>query len=456
MRLNSIKIYLILNKNGVLKLPLAALTTLIQISDSYLRYLAYRNKNSPQENRRYLLRIFIWGMCAAYIYKFIFEEYGVNALTYKAIIQIGWLPYFLILAATFRRKMFQHVFIFGMSMIWVISQNNFAAIIDVIFFKGVPDEEIFLIHSVICLLLFVILLPLERHFFIGLTASEILFKHRLQGYYLAILPLLLGAGHFFLWADTQVYHSWNERFSRLYVILGFFCIYRYVLVGTQNLSEYQRSLNEKKLLEAQRKSLEHHNQLIKNNQVQIENIQENLNKDYENLINLLKKSKVKEVLKYLKRQEFILNSTKIIRFCRAPLINAAISIYMHQAKLYKIPFNAKIKMPPNFSTAESDFAILLSNLLENAINASKKQPENERSISLLIKYNLNQCILEVCNIFTEPIRLNSKGFPVTNNKGHGVGMLSIASFAKKYKAKVAFEQVNDKVRVVMYWEENSK
>lgn len=439
-----------------MKLLVAFSTTLIQISDSYLRYLAYKNKNSPIENKKFWGLNFIWAMFAIAIYNFIFEKYGVNAVTYKGILQIGWLPYFFILVLTFRRQMVHHVFILGMSALWVISQNNIAAMLDTIFFDNIPNAELFLIHSKFYLALFVVLLPMERKFFIGLTTAESLFENRLFGYYIALLPVLLSLGHFVLLADAQTFHSWGERFSRLYLTLGFFCIYRYVLIGTKNFYEFQKALREKKLLASQLKSLEHHNQLIKNNQIQIENIQENLQKDYEHIINLLKKSKVKEVLKYLKRQENLLESTKIIRFCRAPLINAAISIYMQQAKLFNIRFEAKIKMPPNFSTDESDFAILLSNLLENAIIASKKQPPNERAISLLIKYNLNQCILEVCNLFNEQLRLNTSGFPVTENKGHGIGMLSIATFAKRYKAQFAFEQLNGKVRVVMYWEENLK
>lgn len=433
----------------------AILITLMQLADSYLRYLSFKNKNSPEENKQLWFRIFLWAICAVTIYEEIFDKFGAGTVPFKAAILIGWLPYFLILVVTIRRQIFQHIFIFGMSAIWVISQNNFAAIIDVLFFLDEPEEELLLIHSALCLALFVILLPAAKYFFEGLGTTDILFENPAQGKYFAALPLLLSAVHFFLWADEQLVHTWQERFSRLYLVLGFFCIYQYILSSTKTSKEYLQALREEKLLQAQLKSLEHNNNLIKENQEQIEQLQNNLHEDYEYLISLLKKSNVKAAQKFLKQQENLLNTTRIIRFCQSPLINAAISIYLQQAKRFGIKFEHKITMPPEISTDEGEFAILLSNILENAIIASQKQPKNERQISILIKYVANKCILEISNLYNEPLQLNSSGFPVTSSKdaGHGIGMLSVRTFAKKYKAQVAFQQQGNKVRFVMYWEE---
>ncbi|MBQ7704545.1 MAG: GHKL domain-containing protein [Selenomonadaceae bacterium] len=436
---------------------------LIQLADFYIRYLPLKSRTSPEEKRRLWLRLFIWAIFTIAIYEEIFLTFGVKALIYKAIMGFGWLPFFVITVLTVRRQLSYQFFILGMSGLWTLSQHNLAEMIDAIFFSNATAENIFLIHSALYLGFFVVLLPIIKYFFEGMTDAETIFQDRLQGKYLALLPALLGIGHFLLWQDEYLWHSWSERISRLYLIFGFFCIYQYILIGTKNFNEAQKVLREQQLLEEQLEYLEQHNQLIAENQEQMQTLKKNLREDYEQLISLLKKSDKQGVLNFLKQREDFLESTKIIRFCRAPLINAAISIYMQQSKKFGIKFEHKIKMPAEISTDESDFAILLSNLLENAFIASKKQPPNERKISILIKYNARQCILEVSNLYNEPLRLSQNGFPISTKKKmgggaavHGIGMLSVSTFAKKYNAQVAFEQLNGKVRFVMYWEEAAK
>ncbi len=436
-------------------MQLPFLIVLIHLADSYIRYLPLKNKILQEENRRLWLRLFIWAIFILVFYKEIFSTFGVTAFNYKTILGLGWLPFFLITILTIRRQLSYQFFILGMTGLWTLSLHNLAAITDALFFANETLNNLALIHGGLYLTFFVLLLPVEKYFFEKMAYAETIFQNRRQGKYLALLPALLGIGHFLLWHDENLWHTWDERFSRLYLILGFFYIYQYVLIGTKNFNENQKVLREQELLEEQLKSLEQHNQFIAENQEQMDALKQNLREDYEQLISVLKKSDKQGVLNFLKQREDFLESTKIIRFCRSPLINAAISIYMQQAKKFGIKFEYKIKMPAEILTDESDFAILLSNLLENAVTASKKQPTNERKISILIKYNERQCLLEISNLYNEPLRLNQNGFPLTTQKksGHGIGMLSIGTFAKKYKAQVAFEQREGKVKFVMYWEE---
>lgn len=236
-------------------------------------------------------------------------------------------------------------------------------------------------------------------------------------------------------------------------MFAFLFIYRHVLTVAGNFSENQKTLHEKIFLEAQLNSLEEYNNYIKENQRRIDALRENLHLGYMNLIAKLQKSDVKGALNFLDSQENLLESTKIIRFCRASLINAAISIYLQQAKKFGIDFKYKIEMPKKFRTDESDFAILISNLLENAIIASKKQPPDARAVSIIIKFNRRQCILEVANKFSAPLKLNKDGFPVTSAEGHGIGMQSVKIFAQKYNAQESFLQKDGVVKFLMYWED---
>lgn len=428
-----------------------------QIADSYLRYLPFSQQVYEIEIRRLKFRLIIWSVCAALIYAFIFKTFGFSATSYKAVMMLGWIPYAVIFFLEIRQNTLQYIFVLGMSALWIMLQHNCVAIIDAIFFINSTPENVFLFHSAGYIVVSLIFLPFMRKFLTIQTGEMInfapFFEERPQGRYIAFLPVVIGAGQIFLWADNEVFHSWAERLSRFYLIVVFIFIYKHVLAVAKNFYEQQKTLREKNFFELQVKSLANYNSFIQENQRQINELRSNLHFGYAKLITLLEKSDVQSALDFLNRQETFFESTKIIRFCRAPLINTAISIYMQQANKLGIDFKYKIKLPSKFRTDESDFAILISNLLENAVIASQKQLQNERAISIIINHDGNRCVLDISNKYSAPLKFNKLGFPVTSVEGHGLGMQSVKNFATKYNAQTDFSQSNGEVKFLIYWED---
>ena len=141
-------------------------------------------------------------------------------------------------------------------------------------------------------------------------------------------------------------------------------------------------------------------------------------------------------------------------FCDAPLVNAAISIHFRRAEEIGIKIRHKIDLPAQFATDESDLAVLLSNLLENAINASKRQPFDARELSLIIRHDGSQYVLEISNRYDFPIKIGDNGLPYTAAIGHGFGMASLELFAKKYDAFINFEHEKNFARLSLYWRDD--
>ena len=104
-------------------------------------------------------------------------------------------------------------------------------------------------------------------------------------------------------------------------------------------------------------------------------------------------------------------------------------------------------------TDENDLAILLSNLLENAIKAAKSQVSDENLLKVKIQHSGNQCVLEISNFCNESIQFDKDGLPLTSAEGHGIGMLSLRAFVKKYDAYVDFSQFDNRVNLMMYWKD---
>ena len=155
---------------------------------------------------------------------------------------------------------------------------------------------------------------------------------------------------------------------------------------------------------------------------------------------------------FIERQTHILDSTRVKIFCLAPLVNVVLSIYLQHAKEIGIKVSHKVDLPPKFATDESDLAVLLSNLLENAINACKQQKNpSEREISVIMRHNGRQYLLDISNRYDYPLNFDENGLPYTKKIGHGIGMASLKTFAEKYDAFIDFSQENGFVRLTMYW-----
>jgi len=141
------------------------LIVLGQIADSYLRYLPLKISVSEIELKNLRTRLLIWGICAVAIYEVIFNFCGISAATFKAVLMLGWIPFFIIAAVTMPRSFVQYLFIFGMSALWVMLQHNWISIMDVTFFLDAPLENLFLFHSAAYVAISIIFLPLVRKFF---------------------------------------------------------------------------------------------------------------------------------------------------------------------------------------------------------------------------------------------------------------------------------------------------
>ena len=431
---------------------ISILLVIVQISDSYLRYLAFSRKAIKSEIRQLWLKISIYSIFCFFAYFAIFSHFGVIPIAYKLVLMIGWIPFFAISVKYVKISLLQHFFIFGMAAIWNLMNHSVTSIIDVIFFESESQISIYTYHALIYLTIFVILLPIERKCFVNLLPRENFFDEQPYGKYIVLFPFVITFGILILWTDNHLFHSWQERISRMYLPFAFFLFYRYVLSANKEIYEKQKTVRYNQRLKEQLSTLKEYNELIQRNQQQITILRHDMRHDYRLIYAMLQDGNIEKVLEHIKIKENVLNLTIVQNFCYAPIVNAAILIYLQRAKDFDIKVEHKINLPEKLNIDENDFAIFISNLLENAINASLKQSREKRKISITIEHIENQCALEITNLFDGEV-IFENGLPKTSEDGHGIGMLSLKNFVEKYNAQMDFSQENGEVRVIIYWED---
>ena len=426
---------------------LAVLVVMIQLCDSYLHYLSFRDAMTSTEQKNLSLRFLIWSVVCTAIYDFLFREFGMTASVYKGILMVGWIPWLAIMILTVRREISQHIFVFGMMKIWSLMQHNWSAIICVLI--GLEAPDFFFAHSVVYLLLFAICLPIERRCFVKLLPPKKFFDD--YGKHVAFLPFMMIFSVVILWAQEPLIHSWAERFSRFYLPFVFFFFYRHVLITTEQLYERRLTNQTLRLMKNQLGALSEYNRLMQEGREKVAVMRHDLRHSYRLIHAMLQAQDFDAAKEYIATQEKLLGKTFVKNFCSPPLINAALSIYIRRAENLGIKVRHRINLPSKLNIDESDFALLISNLLENAINASTRQPINRREISVTIQNVGEQCVLEISNLCDETIALDEKNMPHTSREGHGLGMVSVKIFADKYDAYTDFQQLNGVFKATMYW-----
>ena len=150
--------------------------------------------------------------------------------------------------------------------------------------------------------------------------------------------------------------------------------------------------------------------------------------------------KALEMLKKLNTELFPIGPAK---FCKNQIVNSAISIYAHKAISSQTKLEYEISLPKDLPFNENDIAILFANVLDNAVNASLSQKEENRAIKIKSRYEQNQLVIYIENYFAGIVLFDKNGIPISKKEGHGFGMKSILSIVKKYNGTAVFTHEND-------------
>ena len=281
---------------------LPILIALGQLVDAYIRWLAFSKLELPQLKLKIFAYSAIWSVTSIFLYKILFDSFGINGATYKAILMLGWLPYFLICLKNFP-SLPQNIFVLGMATIYSLVQHTISTTISLKLWEGKIAYELLLTEAAGYLLLFVIFLPICGRYFINLLPSREFFDLKPIGIYIAILPLIISSSHIIRIADGALFHSDLERLSRIYLPLVFFFFYRYILNAAKNFYDLQKLERNKQLLEDRLMTLKEYNALAEENQKKISVIRHDLRHNYNLIYTLLESGDIEAAREHIRKQK---------------------------------------------------------------------------------------------------------------------------------------------------------
>lgn len=117
-----------------------------------------------------------------------------------------------------------------------------------------------------------------------------------------------------------------------------------------------------------------------------------------------------------------------------------------------IQMSCRLELPPELFVEGTDLCVILENLLDNALEAVRELPEDERSVSLSVRLVKGVLFIIVENPYRGDILLDSHGNIQSSKTGdHGIGLLSVERTAGKYagEAFISYKDGTFRVSVML-------
>ena len=166
------------------------------------------------------------------------------------------------------------------------------------------------------------------------------------------------------------------------------------------------------------------------------------------LLGLLEQRRTEEAIAFLSHQSGT-EPAKVKSYCENTAVNAAVCYYAGLAEDNGITTEISLDIPNSLPVDSLELAMVLSNLLENAIHACEAlEKDSERTIRFTCRH-VGRLALEISNLCGDSTVLDKNGLPVAKESGHGTGTKSVLTFAEEHGAEVLYQIADGIFRVRM-------
>ena len=352
------------------------------------------------------------------INSYIAVHMGIEVLTGVILFTIG-LPYFALILIITRDKISQTVFSFWLWInIYEIIANSTAFIND---------------HTArnYWFLTAIRLVFLTGYFFLYKRCLQA--KHRsvmeklnVNWWIFSFIPLsftvlITMVNHFFTGADSGRKYSFLFVIHALMLLVYVLIFYTFKTVH-DSMAASQTAEKLKDQIELQKKQYEFLGQKEETERI----FRHDARHRDAMLLGCIERGDISGAKDLLCRELSEIENEKNVPMCENPLVNALLAETLARAGKKGIKFTVDATVPRDLSCDEAEFTVMLSNILENSLDAAKT------FIKVSIKNLNSQISVNVKNDYSGEIKKDSSGaYLSTKESGSGLGLKSVAAIVKK-------------------------
>lgn len=227
--------------------------------------------------------------------------------------------------------------------------------------------------------------------------------------------------------------KYNNIFFAVYIFYVLFALIIYLNIYYSSKS-YSDKIYERVILDYSKSYIQMMDISEKSYQ-QIRKINHDIKNQFAMLNLLLENQQYDELKKYLSKYQSEYSKAKSLIQCGNQVINNILNIEISKCITNNIKLLQEIIVPSNLNINPIDLCSLLSNIIDNSIDAVSNLTENKKIITLEIKYINDYLIITATNPtdreFTKR-ELSSIQTTKGDKENHGYGLKIIQAICKKY------------------------
>ena len=422
-----------------------------QIPGIIMRYLPFHKDLNISRRYLFFATYLIFFVLEVIILYLLINKYNVSIFTFKRV--VTWLPFMFILinCVIINSKFFYHMFITCMQLIYTLSLYTIITFIQSYFLPSKTVYYEFFLQSILYLLLFAITIcPIIK---LLKNTFKVYMKDDMSHYLniLWIIPFCLFFSDIILTINNKWVIDINHIVSRLLSIIACLAIFRCTTIYFTEKKSKADIIHNNQLLKLQVSDLNNRLQDIDRNKESLSILRHDMRHRLYLIKTMLDEGNYHEINNIIDNIDNNLRETKIISFCKNPIIDASLSAYIEKAIEKDIKVITKIDIPCELNIDTTDLAVVILNLMENALQASLKQNSKEdKIIEISSKYSNKTLAFRIKNRFDGKVTFGKDNLPVTSSLGHGVGMRSVNAFTKKYNSSLSCTYENGWFSTILF------
>lgn len=237
-------------------------------------------------------------------------------------------------------------------------------------------------------------------------------------------------------------------FLMVTMFVSYVVVLRYMNSEMKHIEEYWKNV----MFESYIQGLESQNHLVKQTEQNLKVLRHDM-RHYLMMINsLLDQGKYEEIRNITVHINEVIKENKIRQYCENLVINTILAKMAELARSFEITLNMDLLIQKEIPVNEYEFAMVLANLLENAVYSIKDLEPAKKYINAKIHCTKEHLLIDMNNEYEEEIEFDSlTGLPKSQKgKNHGLGMQSVMTFSEKLGGNIECYCENNKFRIILF------
>lgn len=277
--------------------------------------------------------------------------------------------------------------------------------------------------------------------FVCRTTENIFTRDTRELYVIGFLPTIYYVFDYSFTKLSDLLYSNNKIVDEF---MGFiFCIayFAFLFVYFREYEKKQEIQQYSNLMKMQLLSIEKEIEQVKRSKEKLSILRHDMRHHLNIILTQLQNDNTRKVIDYIEEIGNIYDDTMIISYCQNEMVNSVISIYHARFADREIIFNYDISVGKTLPCPDTAICTILSNALENSMNALKEMDTEKKWVNLTISEKENHLLLQIENpIVRIPKFIN--GIPTSGKKGHGIGVKSIVYYVEQLKGQCHFSLID--------------